>query len=88
VNAPTPTEAFVAARNILHEGRFEAPSNTRLRAQLRAVVAKPMPGGGVQIRSPKAADGSHGDLVSALVLALWKASGAGTSKPSSASLSL
>lgn len=88
VNAPTPTEAFVAARGILHEGRFEAPANARLRAQLRAVVAKPMPGGGVQIKSPRSADGSHGDLVSALVLALWKASGAGSSKPSSASLSL
>ena len=74
VAAPDKTEAYVAARNILHEGRLELPANARLRLQLRAVVAKPMPGGGVQIRSPKAADGSHGDLVSALVNALWRAS--------------
>ncbi len=76
VTAPPPTDAFIAARTIIHEGRFKAAPNPRLRAQLRAVVAKPMPGGGTQIRSPKAADGSHGDLVSALVNALWHAHGA------------
>ena len=36
-------------------------------------MAKPMPGGGTQITSPQRPDGSHGDLVSALVLALWAA---------------
>lgn len=74
VTAPPPTEAFVAARTIIHEGRFRAAPHPRLRQQLRAVVAKPMPGGGVQIRSPKSKDGSHGDLVSGLVNALWRAS--------------
>ena len=74
VVAPPKTEAYTDARGILHEGRLELPPNARLRAQLRAVVAKPMPGGGVQIKSPVAADGSHGDLVSALVNALWMAS--------------
>lgn len=75
VTAPPKTEAYVAARTILHEGRLELPPNARLRSQLRAVVAKPMPGGGTQIKSPIAADGSHGDLVSALVNALWRADG-------------
>lgn len=73
VTAPTPHEAFVAARVVIHEGRCKAPLNPRLRAQLRAVVSKPMPGGGTQILLPKSRDGSHGDLVSAVVRALWRA---------------
>lgn len=73
LSAPPPAEAFKVARNLIHEGRFRAAPNPRLRAQLRAVTAKPMPGGGTQITSPKSPDGSHGDLVSALVRAIWRA---------------
>lgn len=74
VPAPDKVAAHVAARTIIHEGRLELPRHPRLRQQLRDVMSKPMPGGGVQITSPKRADGSHGDLVSALVNALWRAS--------------
>lgn len=84
--APEKTEAYVEARTVIHEGRLEMPPNPRLRTQLRAVVARPMPGGGVQIRSPQAADGSHGDLVSALVNALWRASSGKSKTPSGASV--
>lgn len=76
VTAPSPHEAFVAARTIIHEGRVKAPPHPRLRAQLRAVVSRPMPGGGTQILLPKARDGSHGDLASAFVRALWRAQAA------------
>lgn len=72
--APDPAVAFVALRDAMHEGRLELPPNARLRAQLRAVVSRPMPGGGTQIYSPKTSDGSHGDLASALARAAWKAS--------------
>ena len=37
-------------------------------------IRKPAPGGGMSIHSPRTADGAHGDLVSAFVGALWKAS--------------
>ena len=50
------------------------PHHPRLEAQLRAVVSRPMPGGGYRITSPRRPDGSHGDLVSAVVLATWAAS--------------
>lgn len=73
VDAPDKEESYMLARQLLHEGKVELPRHPRLRSQLRAVVAKPRPGGGVTISSPRAADGSHGDLVSALVNALWRA---------------
>ena len=72
--APDKREAYVNAKTILHEGRLEMPVHPRLRQQLRDVIVKPMPGGGTQITSPQRPDGSHGDLVSALVNALWAAS--------------
>lgn len=64
-------QQFVAARSVLHEGRLTLPNNPRLLQQLREVVVRPKPGGGVSIKSPLKRDGSHGDLVSALVGALW-----------------
>lgn len=73
VIAPSPAECFVALRDLLHEGRLELPEHPRLRSQLREVLSRPMPGGGTQIHSPKKADGSHGDLVSALSRAAWHA---------------
>lgn len=73
VMAPDPAECFVELRTLLHEGRLELPEHARLRSQLREVLSKPMPGGGTQIVSPKKADGSHGDLVSALSRAAWHA---------------
>jgi hypothetical protein len=81
IPAPPPAEAFKVARNLIHEGRFKAAPNPRLRAQLRVVTAKPMPGGGTQIASPKSPDGSHGDLVSALVRAIWRAEQGGGAVP-------
>ena len=71
--APMKQAAYVALRAVLHDGRLDLPPNARLRQQLRDVMAKPMPGGGVNITSPARPDGSHGDLVSALVNAAWGA---------------
>ncbi len=73
VSAPDKVESYILARKLLHEGKIELPRHPRLRSQLRAVTSKPRPGGGVTISSPRSADGSHGDLVSALVVAIWRA---------------
>lgn len=67
-------EQYLNARRLLREGRVTIPKHPRLRAQLNGVTSKPAPGGGMSIHSPRTADGAHGDLVSAFVGALWKAS--------------
>lgn len=67
------TETYLLLRKLLHEGRLSLPSHPRLLAQLRAIVSRPMPGGGFAISSPRRAGVGHGDLVSALVLAVWAA---------------
>jgi hypothetical protein len=62
---------YLHAKKLIHESRVRIPRHPRMLAQLRAVVSKPVPGGGVTISSPRRAGGGHGDLVSALTLALW-----------------
>lgn len=64
-------QMFVAARSVLHEGRLKIPNNKRLLEQLSEVTVRPAPGGALSITQPKKRDGSHGDLVSALVGAVW-----------------
>jgi hypothetical protein len=66
-------ESYQIARSLLHEGKVRLPKHERLLRQLREVVARPTPGGGVTITSPRWRMGGHGDLVSALVLALFEA---------------
>ena len=66
-------EQYLFFRRLLREGRFTMPKHPRLRAQLNAILAKPAPGGGLSITSPTTPDGSHGDLVSGLVGAVWAA---------------
>ncbi len=63
-------ESYARARAVLHEGRCILPDHPRLLSQLRAVVSKPTPGGGLSISSPRKPGGGHGDLVSAWVLAV------------------
>lgn len=64
---------YLYLRQLIHERRLRLPAYPRLIAQLKAIVSKPLPGGGLQITSPRrgaAGKGAgHGDLVSALVLA-------------------
>lgn len=62
--------AHTAARNAIHEGRVELPELKRLVEQLSEVSARPTPGGQLQI-SARRKRGSHGDLASAFILALW-----------------
>ena len=61
--------AYLSLRRLLTEGKISLPAHPRLVAQLRAVTSRPAPGGSLIITSPRRA-GSHGDLVSALTLAV------------------
>lgn len=68
---PGKVAMFTQCRALLHEGRLRLPNNPRLLTQLRDIVAKPTPGGGLSITSPRRKNSGHGDLVSALVCAVW-----------------
>lgn len=63
-------DTYTRARAVLHEGRCVLPEYPRLLSQLRAVVSKPTPGGGLSISSPRRPGGGHGDIASAWVLAI------------------
>lgn len=68
---PGKVTTYSRARVQLHEGRVRIPAGQkRLIAQLRDVVSKPVPGGGLRIWSPRKG-GAHGDIASAWVLAVW-----------------
>lgn len=67
-------DTYVRMRVILHGGRFRYAS-TDLQRQMKEVTSKPTPGGGLSISSPHKAGGGHGDVLSAVVLALWQQSG-------------
>jgi hypothetical protein len=66
-------DTFVAVREAFRDRRISIPRHARLLAQLRAVTAKPMPGGVWKVSSPRRIGQAHGDLVSALVLAVHAA---------------
>ncbi|MGO9838133.1 MAG: hypothetical protein ACLP1X_28460 [Polyangiaceae bacterium] len=78
---PGKADAYLRARELLHAGRVRLPRNERLLRQLREVVGKPQPGGGMSISSPKWASGAHGDLVSAWVLSVYPTGGHRTTLP-------
>jgi hypothetical protein len=75
-------ETYTKARALLHEGKVTLPNHPRLLKQLREVVSRPTPGGGLTITSPRwRGSGGHGDLVSALVLALHERHGSEVERP-------
>jgi hypothetical protein len=70
------THSFL--RELLNDDKMAIPQQAeKLISQLREVVSKPLPGGGLKIWSPRN-KGGHGDIASALVLAVWDASQSGT----------
>lgn len=71
----TPADAYMRARALFREGRVRIPNNPRLIQQLKEVQGRPTPGGGMSITQPRWRTGGHGDLVSALVLALYQLGG-------------
>lgn len=66
-------ECFQVTRLLLHEGKIRLPRHERLIQQLREVKVRALSGGGISIESPRWRTGGHGDLVSALVNAIWNA---------------
>lgn len=61
------------ARELIHSNRVRfAPGHKRLVQQLREIMSVALPGGAMRISSPRRR-GSHGDLASAFILALWRA---------------
>jgi hypothetical protein len=69
--APSPPAvSYVIVRSLMSQGRIRIPSHPRLLAQLRRVRSTIKPGGVITIHQPRARDGGHGDIVSAMVCAL------------------
>jgi hypothetical protein len=68
-------------RAVMRSGKLRIPPMPRLVAQLKAVVSSPLPGGGTRISSPRRAGQGHGDIVSALVLGVWRARAAKRNAP-------
>lgn len=69
--APGKAEVYTATRDALRERKVEIPQpHKRIVRQLQDVSVKAMPGGGLQISSPRRA-GSHGDIASAFCAAVW-----------------
>jgi hypothetical protein len=66
-------DVYMLTRSLLNSGKLQLPPSPRLIGQLKAVTVKPMAGGIVKITSPRRAGQGHGDIVSALVLAVWAA---------------
>ncbi len=77
-----PVDTYVRARMLFRENRIRIhrpnlPEGMaeRMVRQLREVHGKPTSGGGMSIVHQHWARGGHGDIVAALVLALWQLSG-------------
>jgi len=64
-------QTHLVTRALLHAGRLQLPRHARLGRQLSEVRAKATAGGGYVVELPRT-DGSHGDAVAALVLAVWQ----------------
>lgn len=73
-------EIYLLAKQIMNEGRLVLPNIPRLISQLRETLARPTVGGNVggsfKIDHPRKkgiGETSHGDIASAVVLAIWHA---------------
>ncbi len=73
--AEAKVDSYLGLQQALRENRVRLPNHPRLLAQLRLVLARPLPGGGMKIEMPRRAGLGHGDLVSALVLSHASAGG-------------
>ncbi len=68
---------YLKTRALFNDRKIRVPNYPRLVNQLKAVVSKPTPGGGLSISSPRRGAGGHGDIASAFVLALYHAAESG-----------
>ncbi len=68
--AQTRDAAYGLVRRMLRDGTLIIPNDPRLIRQLKSVTGKPTQSGALTISLPRS-HGSHADLVSALVAAVW-----------------
>jgi hypothetical protein len=82
----SPSDACVRARTLMRNGRVRIPNPASVREesrdlfrrfvqQLKEVKGAPVAGGGYTIKMPLWADGSHGDIAAAFILALYQMGG-------------
>lgn len=64
-------QQYLLARHLLVEGRLRIPNDQRLIAQLKSITKRATSGGRLTISAPHRANAGHGDLVSAIVAAVW-----------------
>jgi hypothetical protein len=62
-------------KTVLQQGRVRLPDHRRLIEQMKTLVGRPTSGGGMTFSFPRTTAGGHGDILSALVLALSQKSG-------------
>ncbi len=76
VAAPNkPVDAYMRTRALLRQGSVRLPNHQRMLQQLKEIQGRPLPGGGMSVISPRWRQGGHGDIVAALVLALYQLGG-------------
>ncbi len=86
VPAPNrPADAYVRTRVLLRQGVVRLPDHPRLLQQMKEVTGRPLAGGGLSIVQNRWRSGGHGDLLSAMVLALYATGGDETPHPSTMS---
>lgn len=64
--------SYALTKTLLQQGRLRLPRNERLIQQLKDITVRPTAAGGLSIQAPRWPGGGHGDIVSALVLAVWQ----------------
>ncbi len=76
VPAPNkPVDAYMRTRALLRQGSVRLPNHQRMLQQIHEIQGRPLPGGGMSVISPRWRQGGHGDIVAALVLALYQLGG-------------
>lgn len=75
--APThPAEYFIRTRQLMREGLVKLPNHTKLLQQLRDVQGVATSGGRMSIQQPRTT-GGHGDIASAMCLAVYQIASGG-----------
>ena len=81
VSAPAGAEGKAAchmkAKTIIHggPGKFRMPKHDRLIEQMKTLIGRPTAGGAMTFLMPRTTAGGHGDILSALILAMSQKSG-------------
>ena len=68
-------KAHMQAKTILHGGKLRMPKHERLIEQMKTLIGRPTAGGAMSFLMPRTTAGGHGDILSALVLALSQRTG-------------